>query len=60
MICPVCHKELIRLEPFKDYVYNFWCDTCKMDITVKKAHPKIKDYKSQFTTIQPIGRIFDE
>lgn len=34
--CPVCNKELIRLEPFEKGVYEFWCDECNIDITVIK------------------------
>lgn len=34
--CPVCEKELIRLEPFKKGVYEFWCDHCNIDIVVTK------------------------
>lgn len=34
IICPICHKELIRLEPFSNGVYTFWCDNCNMDIVV--------------------------
>lgn len=36
--CPVCGKELIRLEPFESdeaYEYHdFWCDTCDVDIRI--------------------------
>lgn len=32
--CPVCGKELVRLEPFVDGVYEFWCDNCNIDIVV--------------------------
>ena len=34
--CPVCDMELIRLEPFEKGVYEFWCDTCNIDIVVTK------------------------
>ena len=34
IICPICHKELIRLEPFSNGVYTFWCDNCNMDIVI--------------------------
>ena len=34
--CPVCNKELIRLEPFEKGVYAFWCDDCNIDIVVTK------------------------
>lgn len=32
--CPMCGKELIRLEPFKTGVYEFWCDECNVDIVI--------------------------
>lgn len=32
--CPKCGKELIRLEPYEEGVYEFWCDDCNLDITV--------------------------
>ena len=32
--CPKCNKELIRLEPFENGVYEFWCDTCDIDIEI--------------------------
>lgn len=34
--CPVCNKELIRLEPFEKNVYEFWCDDCNIDIVITK------------------------
>ena len=34
--CPVCDKELIRLEPFEENVYEFWCDNCDIDIIITK------------------------
>ena len=34
--CPKCGKELIRLEPFEEGVYEFWCDECKIDITIEE------------------------
>ena len=34
--CPECGKELIRLEPFEDDIYDFWCDKCNIDITITK------------------------
>ena len=34
--CPVCDKELIRLAPFEEGVYDFWCDDCDIDITITK------------------------
>ena len=36
MYCPVCGKELIRLEPYKNDKYDFWCDNCGIDITIKE------------------------
>ena len=34
--CPKCGKELIRLEPFEEGVYEFWCDECNIDITIEE------------------------
>lgn len=34
--CPVCGKELIRLEPFEHGIYDFWCDDCDIDISITK------------------------
>jgi transposase-like protein len=34
--CPECGKELIRLEPFVNGVYEFWCDDCNIDIVIIK------------------------
>lgn len=34
--CPVCGKELVRLEPFEKGVYEFWCDDCDIDIVITK------------------------
>ena len=36
MNCPICNKELVRLEPYKDSVYNFWCDDCNTDIVITR------------------------
>lgn len=33
--CPNCGKELIRLEPFEEDIYTYWCDTCNIDITIE-------------------------
>lgn len=32
--CPKCGKELIRLEPYEEHEYDFWCDKCDIDITI--------------------------
>lgn len=32
--CPECGKQLIRLEPFEEGKYNYWCDTCNIDIEI--------------------------
>ena len=32
--CPKCQKELIRLEPYEDGIYYFWCDDCKLNIVI--------------------------
>jgi hypothetical protein len=34
--CPICNKELIRLEPFEKGIYEFWCDDCDTDIVITK------------------------
>lgn len=34
--CPVCGRELIRLEFFKRGIYEFWCDHCDIDIVITK------------------------
>lgn len=34
--CPKCGKELIRLEPYEEGVYEFWCDDCNIDITIEE------------------------
>ena len=31
-ICPYCGKKLIRLEPYEEGIYEFWCDDCDLDI----------------------------
>lgn len=34
--CPICGKELSPLEPYdEDGKYNYWCDTCDVDICIK-------------------------
>ena len=33
--CLKCGKELIRLEPYDEGVYEFWCDDCNIDITIE-------------------------
>ena len=35
--CPVCGKELIRLEPNEDRLYEFWCDDCDIDISISEC-----------------------
>lgn len=35
--CPLCGKELIRLEPFEEDTYVFWCDDCKIDIYIREC-----------------------
>lgn len=37
--CPFCGKELTHLNsitysPTYDFYYEFWCDDCKIDITM--------------------------
>jgi len=33
--CPVCGKTLIKLNS-DEYYHEYWCDTCKIDITIKE------------------------
>ena len=33
--CPICGKELVRLEPFEEDIYAFWCDDCNIDIFIR-------------------------
>ena len=44
--CPCCEKELIRLEPFEDGIYDFWCDEYNIDIQIIKNNEieKEKNY----------------
>jgi hypothetical protein len=39
--CPVCGKELIRLEPFETDVCDFWCDCCNVDIVITKNNEEV-------------------
>ena len=32
--CPVCGKELVRLEPFEKGIYEYWCDNCNIDVAI--------------------------
>lgn len=41
--CPICNKELIRLEPFKNGAYEFWCDDCNIDIIITKNNETDED-----------------
>lgn len=41
--CPVCGKELIRLEPFEDHTYEFWCDDCDIDICISENDLERRD-----------------
>ena len=43
--CPNCDKELIRLEPFEIGIYDFWCDTCNIDITITKNDELEESYE---------------
>lgn len=40
--CPLCWKQLIRLEPYEDGVYKFWCDDCNAEII---GTPKVSPVK---------------
>lgn len=46
--CPKCEKELIRLEPYNDGVYNYWCDTCNIDICITNNNEVEKAQKEDF------------
>lgn len=35
--CPVCKKELIRLEPLVKGRYEFYCDDCDIDISIDEC-----------------------
>ena len=48
MNCPFCNKELIRLEPFEDGIFEFWCDNCDVDIAVTK-NQDVKRIKKDLT-----------
>lgn len=38
--CPSCSKGLIRLEPFEEGEYQFWCDKCNIDIVITENNEK--------------------
>ena len=40
--CPICDKQLINLnEPMVEgEIYWYWCDQCKIDITVEPDQDK--------------------
>ncbi len=38
--CPDCGKELIRLEPYEDGIFSYWCDDCDIDIEITKNNEK--------------------
>lgn len=38
--CPVCNKELIRLEPLVKGRYEFFCDDCDIDISIDESNFK--------------------
>ena len=45
--CYGCEKELIRLEPYEKGVYEFWCDVCDIDITIKENSEAKKDGRNK-------------
>lgn len=46
--CPVCGKELIRLEPFYKGIFNFWCDNCNIDINITNNNEASTTYRVGF------------
>lgn len=52
MKCLKCGKELIRLEPYKNNIHEFWCDDCDIDITV--SFNKVKETKTMARTLQEV------
>lgn len=40
IICPNCGKTLIRLAPFENNIYEFWCDECNIDVTIVDNNEK--------------------
>ena len=45
--CYGCGKELIRLEPYKEGMYEFWCDDCNINITIKENSETKEDRRSK-------------
>lgn len=33
--CPKCGKELVRLEPYEEGKFEYWCDKCNIDIAIE-------------------------
>lgn len=36
MNCPVCGKELVKLNTGEKKKHDFWCDDCNIDITIEE------------------------
>lgn len=56
--CPTCGKELIRLEPFENGVYEFWCDTCDIDIEITQN--TATNYADDEELVGILGQLLDE
>lgn len=49
--CPVCGKELIRLEPYEEpnngIQFNYWCDKCDIDIVITAPKTILDELKEK-------------
>ena len=52
--CPTCGKELIRLEPYEDGIYNFWCDVCNIDIHITN------NKEVEFSKVKAVPKRFED
>lgn len=43
--CPKCGKTLIRLAPFEEGLYEFWCDDCDIDIDITDNNETEKEFE---------------
>ena len=61
--CPECNKELIRLEPFEEGIYEFWCDSCDIDIVITKnttTNDEEINYADDEELVGILGQLLDE
>ena len=50
--CPACGKQLLRLEPYYDDEYLYWCDDCNIDIRISDNDGQLKkDYEEMIKNI---------